>query len=58
MKLNNLDKIELTRKFSALAKDISPCGNQRKIGMITDDTKHGSNEKVHVMATTVQIATV
>ena len=49
-RLNELDIIAIGKMFSALAKDLSPCGNQRKFGMMTDDSKQGggNSDKTHV----------
>ena len=43
MKLNNLDKIKLTRKFSALAKDISPC-NTTGCDSLLDVVKYNNSQ--------------
>ena len=48
-KLNNYNLHYQRQACVALANDLSPCGNSRKCGYVTDDTKHGSNNKWHVM---------
>ena len=44
-KLNNYNLHYQRQACVALANDLSPCGNSRKCGYVTDDTKHGSNNK-------------
>ena len=48
-KLNNYDLHDQRQAFVVLANDLSMCGNSRKCGSVTYDTKHGSNDKRHAM---------
>jgi hypothetical protein len=48
-RLNEFDLEENKQMYEALAKDYSPCGTPRMIGIITDDTKHGDKDKRHVV---------
>ena len=45
---NELDLEDIKKQFAALAEDLSPCGNLRKAGGLSDDTVHGQRDKVHV----------
>jgi hypothetical protein len=51
-RLNNIDDYELTQKYARLAKDLSPCGNKRVFGIISDGTKHGGHDAVQVVILT------
>ena len=48
-RLNQFDLEENKQMYEALAKDVSPYGTPRMIGIITDDTKHGERDKRHVV---------
>ena len=48
-RLNSLDEHGIREEFRKLSKDLSPCGNLRKIGLQSDATKHGKRDKVQVI---------